>query len=740
MGNRTKLLATVALPLASLIWQPAHAAAIRPMQPAGTTQGVIQVQSDESGLSEEELRKLRRKQRQQQAEEQKGTADEQQQSDKQKAREERRKKQQEQQAEENRAADEQQQSDRQKAREERRKKQQEQQAEQNRAAEEQQQSDRQKAREERRKKQQEQQAEQNRAAEDREERRKKQQEQQAEQNRAAEEQQQSDRQKAREERRKKHQEQQAEEQTPAAEEQQQTDKQKAREERRKQQEQQAEEQNRAVEEQPQSDRQKAREERRKQQEQQAEEQTPAVEEQQQTDKQKAREERRKQQEQQAEEQNRAVEEQPQTDKQKAREERRKKLEAQREQDAAQENRQRPRRERDPERERIARDPSKTTETIDLPVVGGAAVLDSDKDADNRRDGSREERRKRREEQRRAEERQNQRQFVPTSDADAQVDREGNRRRPVRYESIERERGERFDRRPGYRDPDNVRVDRRVDNRVIYNIDNRTIVRNYDGNRLSRRAQDTYYENLSGGRVRETIERPGGVRVVTIRDRYGDVIQRSRFVGDREYVLYYVPRDDYYYVEDRVPFRDPGLYLPPMRLTVPVEDYIIDTSSDYDRDYRAFLAAPPVEAVERVYTLDEVKYSARIRDKVRRIDLDTITFATGSAEISMEQASTLRRVADAINDLLDENPGETFLIEGHTDAVGSDESNLILSDERAESVANLLTDVYDIPPENLSTQGYGERYLKIMTDGPEQLNRRVTIRRVTPLVKPVASAQ
>lgn len=84
-----------------------------------------------------------------------------------------------------------------------------------------------------------------------------------------------------------------------------------------------------------------------------------------------------------------------------------------------------------------------------------------------------------------------------------------------------------------------------------------------------------------------------------------------------------------------------------------------------------------------------------------------------------------------------NPAETFLIEGHTDAVGSDESNLVLSDERAASVANVLTDVYGIPPENLATQGYGERYLKVQTLGPEQQNRRVTIRRVTPLVKPIA---
>jgi outer membrane protein OmpA-like peptidoglycan-associated protein len=62
---------------------------------------------------------------------------------------------------------------------------------------------------------------------------------------------------------------------------------------------------------------------------------------------------------------------------------------------------------------------------------------------------------------------------------------------------------------------------------------------------------------------------------------------------------------------------------------------------------------------------------------------------------------------------------------------------VLSDERAASVANVLSDVYGIPPENLATQGYGERYLKVQTLGPEQQNRRVTIRRVTPLVKPIA---
>ncbi|MGO7424141.1 OmpA family protein, partial [Rhizobium ruizarguesonis] len=256
-------------------------------------------------------------------------------------------------------------------------------------------------------------------------------------------------------------------------------------------------------------------------------------------------------------------------------------------------------------------------------------------------------------------------------------------------------------------------------------------------RFLRDGERPSYEELSGDRYRETIARPEGYRIVTIRNRYGDIIQRSRVdARGREDVLYY--SQDLYDDPDRDYFEDPGADLPPMRLRVPLSDYIIDTRSDPNRDYYEFLSEPPVEPVERVYSLDEVKYSARIRDKVRRIDLDTITFATGSAEIPMTQARTLRKVADAISQVLEKDPSETFLIEGHTDAVGSDQSNLILSDQRAESVANVLSDVYGIAPENLATQGYGESYLKVNTVGPEQENRRVTIRRVTALVRPVAA--
>ncbi|WP_426230258.1 OmpA family protein [Pararhizobium sp. DWP3-4] len=415
-----------------------------------------------------------------------------------------------------------------------------------------------------------------------------------------------------------------------------------------------------------------------------------------------------------------------------------------------------------QKQEIAADPAKTDDTIVLPIEGGAAVLDSDKDADNAGgQTAREERKKLRESQRAEQESV----VAPTNDAEAQA-----KITKVESQAIQAgitEEGQKLDAAPVFVMPGvtnvenntvnnnvtsntvnntitnntvtnnvtNVVVQQQIDNRTVLSVDNQIIIRNDDRPRLRRDSEESFYEELPRGRVRETIVRPNGSRLVTVYDRYGDIIQRSRINRDgEEYLMVYAPEPE----ADRPPrIRDIGYELPPMRLSIPVRDYIIDTSSEPDRDYYDFLAEPPVERVERVYSIDEVKYSARLRDKVRRIDLDTITFATGSSEVPLAQAKTLRKVANAISEVLQKDQGETFLIEGHTDAVGKDQPNLVLSDQRAEAVAELLTDVYGIPPENLVTQGYGERFLKVKTQVAEQQNRRVTIRRVTPLVRPVA---
>jgi outer membrane protein OmpA-like peptidoglycan-associated protein len=241
--------------------------------------------------------------------------------------------------------------------------------------------------------------------------------------------------------------------------------------------------------------------------------------------------------------------------------------------------------------------------------------------------------------------------------------------------------------------------------------------------------EIYYERLSNGRIRETIERPNGVKIVTTYNRYGDVLKRTKiFPDNREfYLATYEPEEDDGF------FIDAGADLPPLRLTIPASEYILDADEADESEVEIFLSQPPVEKVRRIYSIDEVKRSARIRDTVRRLEIGNLTFDTGKATISRDQVSELSEVAQAMLSLLEKNPAEVFLIEGHTDAVGSDISNLELSDERASTVARILTDFYEVPPENLTTQGYGERYLKVETEDAEELNRRVTVKRITPLV-------
>jgi outer membrane protein OmpA-like peptidoglycan-associated protein len=141
----------------------------------------------------------------------------------------------------------------------------------------------------------------------------------------------------------------------------------------------------------------------------------------------------------------------------------------------------------------------------------------------------------------------------------------------------------------------------------------------------------------------------------------------------------------------------------------------------------------VEELDRAYSLEEIRDNYELRARVRRIDLDTVNFEFGAWEVGPDQYHKLERIARAILRLLERNPEAVIMIEGHTDAVGSEDDNLSLADRRASAVAEILTDQFDVPPENLITQGYGEQYLKVDTQGPERLNRRVTVLNITRLM-------
>ncbi|MEZ5931659.1 MAG: OmpA family protein [Alphaproteobacteria bacterium] len=71
-------------------------------------------------------------------------------------------------------------------------------------------------------------------------------------------------------------------------------------------------------------------------------------------------------------------------------------------------------------------------------------------------------------------------------------------------------------------------------------------------------------------------------------------------------------------------------------------------------------------------------------------------------------------------------GQSFQIAGHTDAVGTDSYNLDLSQRRAASVVGYLMSRHRVPPDRLTSRGYGEAYLADPAHPRSGDNRRVEI--------------
>src|SRR5450755_3062076 len=293
--------------------------------------------------------------------------------------------------------------------------------------------------------------------------------------------------------------------------------------------------------------------------------------------------------------------------------------------------------------------------------------------------------------------------------------------------------------PGPRRMDDFRGARRETQeggRTVFNEPGRVIVvdpggqsfiRHDEGERFRYGARDIRTEEV-GGERRTIVIRPDGSQIITVNGRDGQLLRRiRRDERGREIIII----DNSY----RDPSAVGGFYvdLPPPVIRIPYNRYIVDAEDASPDLIYDTMEAPPVERIERRYSLDEIRYSPSVRQLMPSIDLNSINFESGSWEIPPDQAAKLQSIADGLNRAVSRNPREVFLIEGHTDAVGSDVDNLSLSDRRAQSAAELLTQQFQVPAENLTSQGYGKQYLKEQTDGPSRINRRVTIRRITPLL-------
>ena len=102
----------------------------------------------------------------------------------------------------------------------------------------------------------------------------------------------------------------------------------------------------------------------------------------------------------------------------------------------------------------------------------------------------------------------------------------------------------------------------------------------------------------------------------------------------------------------------------------------------------------------------------------------VRFGFDSAEIVDSARPQLDALAAGIKML---PPGQTVVVEGHTDAVGSGEYNKQLSQRRAAAVKQYLVRVHGIEEERLKEVGVGEQRPIEGSDPHSPQNRRVQFR-------------
>lgn len=264
--------------------------------------------------------------------------------------------------------------------------------------------------------------------------------------------------------------------------------------------------------------------------------------------------------------------------------------------------------------------------------------------------------------------------------------------------------------------------------VVSNSGDRVVVRGDDGLRilkdddalLYRPGSDVQTETFRDGSTRTYVTYPNGSQVVTTRAADGRVLRRTRILrGGRRIVLF----DDTRAMQPVQVSRLPTYRGRSIR-------YNGSLSQD---ELRLALQATRTDGIDRRFSLAQIRNIDAVRRLVPEIAVENIQFETGSSAIRADQAQELATLGRVMLGAIEVNPGEVFLIEGHTDAVGTAGYNLALSDRRAETVALALSEYFDVPSENMVVQGYGESDLKVATDAAEPANRRVAVRRITPLL-------
>ena len=142
-------------------------------------------------------------------------------------------------------------------------------------------------------------------------------------------------------------------------------------------------------------------------------------------------------------------------------------------------------------------------------------------------------------------------------------------------------------------------------------------------------------------------------------------------------------------------------------------------------YRSFVSKKrAIRVAERINNKMEEKTIVVVENMdVPRLKLK-IEFDYNSSALKNSSYVLLKEVGKAL--LSNELKNKAIMVNGHTDSDGTEQYNLKLSFDRADSVKSYLVTAFDIPEYRLQIRGYGELLpLEENTSSyNKQLNRRV----------------
>jgi outer membrane protein OmpA-like peptidoglycan-associated protein len=126
---------------------------------------------------------------------------------------------------------------------------------------------------------------------------------------------------------------------------------------------------------------------------------------------------------------------------------------------------------------------------------------------------------------------------------------------------------------------------------------------------------------------------------------------------------------------------------------------------------------------RSLSLGEREEIAELASNKPNIDLD-IQFDYNSDKITATSIPSVQALGQALSNV--NLKGSTFVVAGHTDAIGGEAYNQDLSERRADTIKRYLTDKFGIAGTDLVAVGYGKTKPKDPSAPMDPVNRRVQV--------------